>query len=388
MPDEVERKTTPRAKPAGERKATKLTASANPDRAALPAKPGKSAAPATTSKPAASTSPAAVTALDDGPSLSSPSLYINRELSLLEFFSSACSRRRTTPPTRCSSASSSWHRGLEPRRVLHGPRRRPAAAGRGRRRPRSRPTADTAAAAAALAQRGACELMTRGARTCFSELLPRARRGRHPHPRLRELDADAAAPPLDALLRRAGLPGAHAARLRPGPAVPAHLQPEPQPRRAACATQSGEERFARVKVPDTLPRLVPVPRAGGAAAPGRATAPRSSTSSGSSRSSPPTSDALPGMESSSRTPSASPATPSSRSRSWRPRPARDDRAGRAPAAVRLGRARDRRRRRCPSASATSSRRTSSSTTDDVYTRRAAAGHEQPLGRCTRSTGPT
>ena len=68
----------------------------------------------------------------------------------------------------------------------------------------------------------------------------------------------------DAYFDEHGLPGAHAAGVRPRPAVPAHLQPEPQPRGAA-PRERDEQRFARVK----MPPIAAAARAG--AAPPKAT---------------------------------------------------------------------------------------------------------------------
>ena len=59
------------------------------------------------------------------------------------------------------------------------------------------------------------------------------------------------------IFRDADLPGAHAARRRPGAPVPLHLRAVAQPRRRWCATRkTGKEHFARVKVPPMLPRFV------------------------------------------------------------------------------------------------------------------------------------
>ena len=60
-------------------------------------------------------------------------------------------------------------------------------------------------------------------------------------------------------LRARDLPGADAARRRAGPAVPVHLAASRSA--SACSSrdpETGEERFARVKVPERLPRFLAV----------------------------------------------------------------------------------------------------------------------------------
>jgi polyphosphate kinase len=59
------------------------------------------------------------------------------------------------------------------------------------------------------------------------------------------------------VLRRADLPGAHAARRRPGSPVPVHLRPGAQHRGPRADPETGERRFVRLKVPTVFPRLIP-----------------------------------------------------------------------------------------------------------------------------------
>ena len=118
---------------------------------------------------------------------------------------------------------------------------------------------------------------------------PRARaaRGRHRDPPLaRPRRRRAEGHERD--VRRADLRGADAAGRRPGPPVPVHLRASRSTSPSSCATRTTRaEHFARVKVPPTLPRFVPLdgralrpargrhrrpprralPRHGGAAAP-------------------------------------------------------------------------------------------------------------------------
>ena len=74
-----------------------------------------------------------------------------------------------------------------------------------------------------------------------------------------ELDDDERAH-LAARLRGADLPGADAARGRPGAPVPVHLEPLAEPRgRGARSRHAASSRFARVKVPPLLPRFLALP---------------------------------------------------------------------------------------------------------------------------------
>ena len=59
------------------------------------------------------------------------------------------------------------------------------------------------------------------------------------------------------LLHSARVPGAHAARVRPGASVPLHFESQQELR--GRRRGRGRTRFARVKVPDVLPRFIAVP---------------------------------------------------------------------------------------------------------------------------------
>ena len=142
------------------------------------------------------------------------------------------------------------------RRVLHDPDRRAARPGGGRHQVRS-PDGRTAAAGARRdARERVLELTRRNRKLWAGELCPAlAAEGIVDRLRRRPLDARPRA--ARAAIRARDLPGAHAARRRPGPAVPVHLAALDQRRRASCATRStGEERFARLKVPEGLPRFL------------------------------------------------------------------------------------------------------------------------------------
>ncbi len=143
--------------------------------------------------------------------------------------------RRQQPAARAREVRR--HPRLHPRRVLHGPHRRSAPAGRRRRRGglggRVHPAEAPAAGPGARLEphEGGARLLQRAA--------PGARRRRHPHRRLRYARRRPEGGSRR-ILCRAGLPGAHAARLRPRAALPAHLQHEPQPRRAGARPERGE----------------------------------------------------------------------------------------------------------------------------------------------------
>ena len=136
--------------------------------------------------------------------------------------------RRAQPAARAGQVPG--HLRRQPRRVLPGPRRRPAPAGRGRqgrplaRRPDRRGTA-----------RGRARARPRARRRALGDLRgrpPDARRGGHRARRLRgHPGAPRRAPPA---LPRRDLPGPDAARGRSGPPVPVHLDAEPVDRGRAA----------------------------------------------------------------------------------------------------------------------------------------------------------
>ena len=215
--------------------------------------------------------------------LRDPSLYINRELSMLDFFERVLAEARDTQQPSPGAGQVRRHRRLDPRRVLHGARRRPAAAGRGRRLGGVRRRVHAAAAAAHRA--GARLGHHEGGAPVFQRAQARARGRRHPHRRPRR-PRRRAARRAAALLRGQGLPGTHAAGVRPGPPLPAHLQHEPQPRGTAAGRQ--RRRALRARQGAGFAAAPRARRPAGEAGRPR-TAGSSSGSPGSSSSSPPTS---------------------------------------------------------------------------------------------------
>ena len=142
----------------------------------------------------------------------------------------ARARRGPRPvESRSSNGSGSWPSGLEPRRVLRGPRRRapgpalrqPRAAGHPPRRHGAADAVDRDRPEGPRLRRPAVRVLAVGGP-------PAARRARHPGLRPRRADRAAGRLPRR-LLRRPGLPGPDAAGHRPGAPVPAPAQQEPEP---------------------------------------------------------------------------------------------------------------------------------------------------------------
>jgi polyphosphate kinase len=119
-------------------------------------------------------------------------------------------------------------------------------------------------------------------------------KGRDPYPRIREteqspkgtgrqiLPGDVIYPVLTPLALDPGHPFPHISNLSLNLAI-------------VIRDPKGNEKFARLKVPGTLPRLIPIKRSSGATRKD-GTIPITTTSSGSNRSSPQTSALFPGME--------------------------------------------------------------------------------------------
>ena len=167
------------------------------------------------------------------------------------------------PRTRGAAAGAAAllrHLRLQPRRVLHGPGRRPLRPARRRdRRPRPRrPAAERADRRDPGAGAGA-----RPAPQLLLRRRPAAGAGgggdphRHPRHRQRGRAARDRRP-----LPRAGLPGADAAGDRPRPALPLHLQPLAQPRRAAARSRERGRDHRPRQGPEGAARPLPAARRG------------------------------------------------------------------------------------------------------------------------------
>ena len=156
--------------------------------------------------------------------LDSPELYENRELSWLDFADRVLQIAEDESRPAPRAAEVPRHLRRQPGRVLHGPRRGPARPGRredrlagtrsplplGHHRPRGRARARARRAplGRVRGRRSALPCASSGIRVVSCEECERA-----------ELEA------VERALPRPDLPGAHAARRRPGPSLPVHLEP-------------------------------------------------------------------------------------------------------------------------------------------------------------------
>ena len=161
--------------------------------------------------------------------LRDPSLYINRELSMLDFFERVLDEARDTNNPLLERVKFIGIVGSilgEFFMVRIAGLRQQVEAGV------TEAAADgyTPQQLLPLAQERAWGIM-KAARQCFSELRPELEAAGINLVDYADLDAAQKAS-LRRLLREAGVPGAHAAGVRPRAPVPAHLQHEPQPRRA------------------------------------------------------------------------------------------------------------------------------------------------------------
>ena len=216
--------------------------------------------------------------------LRDPALYINRELSMLDFFERVLDEARDTNNPLIERVKFVGIVGSilgEFFMVRIAGLRQQVEAGV------TEASADgyTPQQLLPLAQERAWGVM-KAARQCFSELRPQLEAAGIHIVDYADLDAAQQAVARQ-VLRGQGLPGAHAAGVRPRAAVPAHLQHEPQPRRAPARRQRRRAVRARQG-----PGLAAAARARSSSPPAR-TSPRTawstSGSPGSSRSSRPTS---------------------------------------------------------------------------------------------------
>ncbi len=222
------------------------------------------------------------------------------------------------------------------------------------------------------------------ARRCFAELLPELDAAGVHILDYEQLAADQRAA-LDEYYRDAGLPGAHAARLRPGPAVPAHLQPEPQPRRAHPRPERRGALRARQGA-----AVAAAARAGGGAGGRRGAPEAASLPAGASEAWFTWLEQIVAAHLGHAVPRHGdrrvlPVPRHARRRDRHPgaggrRPARDHRARSCAAGASARWSASRWTRPCRSASAASSARTWSSAPRDLYEVQVAARAEQPVGR--------
>ena len=155
------------------------------------------------------------------------STLVNREISQLRFFFRVLGGGpgRVGPPS--GTRQVPQHPGLDHVRVLHGQGRRPQAAGvGGHQRALARRPEPGRATEGHPARWSSNSWTTLVRASC--EVLQRARRRGRAHRRLRDADGRAEGE-RPVVLRQGRLPGADASRLRPGAAVPVHLEHEPEP---------------------------------------------------------------------------------------------------------------------------------------------------------------
>ena len=166
-----------------------------------------------------------------------PPRYLNRELSWLDFNARVLALADDDAVPAARAGQVPRHLQPEPRRVLPGAGGRPEGPGGGRASAPPRPTAARPASSCSRSASGSrsssrARSGSSSTRSCPALAddgirlleLGRARRRRREVPR-RDV-------------RGADLPGAHAARRRPRPPVPLHLEPVAQPGRARSATRS------------------------------------------------------------------------------------------------------------------------------------------------------
>ena len=190
------------------------------------------------------------------PDLNDPSLYINRELSWLAFNQRVLAQATRPDASAARAREVPRHRRHQPRRVLHGARRHAAEEipRRHRRRVARRPAHRAAA-------RGDPPARVADARRHGDVLAgaaaPAARGRRHPLPRAVGLHAGDPRAPRAATSRRDIWPVLTPLAFDPGHPFPyiSNLSTN----LAVVVRHNGRTKFARVKVPDMLPRFIPLP---------------------------------------------------------------------------------------------------------------------------------
>ena len=239
------------------------------------------------------TADAALTAEPVDADLRDPSLYINRELSMLDFFERVLDEARDphNPLLERVKFLAIVGSNLDEFFMVRIAGLQQQVEAGVTEAVRGRLHAAAAAAHRAGARLGPHE----GGAPVLQRPQARARRRRHPHPRLRRAWTPGSAPRSTSYYEKQVFPVLTPLAFDPGRPFP-HISNLSLNLGVLVRDANGDEHFARVKVPDTLPRLVPRAGLRRRARPAR-TAWSTSGSPGSSRSSPPTCATLfPGLE--------------------------------------------------------------------------------------------
>ena len=187
-----------------------------------------------------------------------PERFLNRELSWLDFNARVLALAEDPAQPLLERAKFLRHLQLQPRRVLPGPGGRPQGPGGSRACRRPRPTAAARPSSSAPSATGSRSWSAASSGCFLDEVVPGLAEAGHPALRLggpRRDDAQGAGRGV----RRADLPGPHAAGRRPQPPLPLHLQPVAEPGGDGARPDDGERRFARVKVPPCCPASSSLP---------------------------------------------------------------------------------------------------------------------------------
>ena len=191
------------------------------------------------------------------PPLNSPQLYINRELSLLAFQRRVLEEAQDERQSAARAREVPVHRGLQHGRILHGAGGRLDRPG-GRRDPGRRPRRHDPRRSWSPSGARSRSCWPRRTNACTTDLLPAlAEAGIHilDYAALNEKQLAIA----DAYFSETVFPVLTPLAFDPGRPFP-HISNLSLNLAVLIRDKDGEEHFARVKIPDTLPQLVPLKR--------------------------------------------------------------------------------------------------------------------------------